>query len=1053
MTIDLTLFNFIFNLNFIFMKRFTLFLALVAFIGLANLDAQTREISGMVTSSSDGQAIPGVSVVVKGTTIGTTTNVDGSYTLSVPQDASALIFSFVGMQTKEVSVGGQEVINVQLQPQLLDLDEVVITAYGISRAKKAVAYQTEEVSGEDLMNAQGSSAAQGLIGKVAGLQVNVQSSGVKSENQILLRGLRSISGNNEALIVIDGAIASQGAFNDLNPNDIENVNVLKGATAAALYGSDAANGALIVTTKGGKRNQRFTAGFTNTTTFEQIAYMPDFQTTHGIGWDGEYNNIENTNWGPRFDGQLRQIGPTFRDGTYQAVPFAPVEDNLKNFFNTGRTIQNTAYFSGGDENSSFYMSAGNVNTSGVVPDDVYERYTFTANAEQKIGKLTLGLNSSFSLDDKDVVGDEIGDQDRAFYWFVLNTPANIPLTDYSDWDNPESFGYADNYFNAFYQNPYWAIGTNRNMDETKRLRGNVYANWDILSNVMLTGRLGINRLTGIGKEWRARQTYDEVLQPYHTTVSSFVEDTESQSQTVTGDLILNSNFNLTDDIGLRAIFGASTKAYDYRYSSIRANNLSIPGFYDISNGTGQLDGTVDEEQRREFGVFADLEFNFRQWFYLNLSGRQDYTSTLAPDDRSYFYPAGGISVILSEAIPTLQNSTVLSLLKVTANNSTVYNDLDPYEINERYFQSGAFPFGSVNGFYLGSTTVDAQIQKEKLNTTEFGLNSAFYQGRITFDAAYFTTKTTNLITSTKPSLGSAATSFLTNIGELSSNGIELSLGSRILSIGDLFWDVKMSYTQYDQKVVSIKEGITEIPLDVYAAGFGTYAIVDETFPQIKAVGYKRDPQGRIIIDPVSGNPIVGDLQNLGKTTPDYILGLYTQVGFKGITVSATFDYRTGHVYYAQGQDIMEFTGRSLESVSANREDFVWPNSVIETSEGVFVENTNIPITGGKMAFWKDHYNQIKENYLKDASALKMRELAVNYKIPPRVLANTGFISSLSIGFVGRNLLTVLPGGQTKFSDPEFKNTRGTDDPNGIGIGGYLSPPPVRSYGFTVNVEF
>lgn len=1027
-------------------------MAFCALIGLVNLSAQTNEITGVVTSSADGQAIPGVSVVVKGTTIGTTSNVDGSYSLSVPQDATALIFSFVGMQTKEVAIGGKQVINAVLEPQLLDLDEVVVTAYGISRAKKAVAYQTEEVSGDDLMQAQTSSAAQGLIGKVAGLQVNVQSSGVKSENQIILRGLRSISGNNEALIVIDGAIASSGALNDLNPNDIENVNVLKGATAAALYGADASNGALIVTTKGGTRNQRFTVGFTNTTTLEEVAYMPDFQTEHGIGWDGEYNNIENTNWGPRFDGTLRQIGPTFRDGSFQEVPFAPVEDNLKNFFNTGRTIQNTAYFSGGNENSSFYMSAGNLTTEGIVPDDVYDRYTFTANAEQTLGKVTLGVNSSFSVDDKEVVGSDIGDQDRAFYWFVLNTPANIPLEEYSDWDNPESFGYADNYFNAFYQNPYWAIGTNRNQDETKRIRGNIYSTWEILDNIQLTGRVGLNRVSGQGKNWRAGQSYDEVLQPYHTTVSSFVEDTEFQRSRITGDLILNSTFNLTDDIGLRAILGASTVANDYRDSEIRANNLSIPGFYDISNGTGQYEATVDAEQSRELGFFGDFEFNFRQWFYLNLTGRQDYTSTLGEDDRSYFYPGGGISVVLSEAIPTLENNSVLSLLKVTANNSTVYNDLRPYQLNERYFQSGAFPFGSINGFFLGGTTVDASIQKEKLNTTEFGLNAALYQGRVTFDASFFTTKTTNLITNTTPSEAAGATSFLTNIGELSSTGIEMSLGSRVVSIGDFFWDVNVNFTSYRQEVVSIKDDLEEITLDAYT-GFGTYAIVGEQFPQIKAVAYERDDQGRVVVDATSGNPIVGDLEPMGKTTPDYILGLYTQVGFKGLTLSATMDYRTGHVYYAQGQDLMEFTARSLESVSANREDFVWPNSVIETGEGVYTENTNIPITGGKMAFWKDHYVQIKENYVKDATAFKVRELALNYELPSSLLSQTGFISTLSVGFVGRNLITILPEGQTKFSDPEFRNTRDTDDVNGIGIGGYLSPPPIRSYGFTVKVEF
>jgi len=902
--------------------------------------AQDIQITGKVTSADDGSALPGVSVVVKGTTTGIATDIDGNYSLKAPSDA-VLVFTSVGMETQEVAVGGRTTIDLSMAPELTGIDEVIVTAYGISRDKKAIAYQTESVAGDELMKAQSVTAATGMVGKVAGLQINVQDNGVKPNTQILLRGLRSIGQTNEALVVIDGAIANTGALNDLNPNDIESINVLKGATAAALYGSRAANGALIITTKSGGVDSRFHVGIIHTTTVEEVSFMPDFQTKFGTGWDGEYSNLENTNWGPRFDGQMRQIGPTMPEGYImetQMVPYAPVQNNLYDFYNKGLTMQNTVYLTGGDKSGGFYMSAGNQRTTGIVPDDTYKRNTIRVNANKKIGKVELSVNTSYFSDDRNVVGDQIGDQERPLYWFLLNTPANIPLSEYSDWDNPESYGYADNYFNAYYQNPYWAVGTNREMDKTTRLVGNVSASWDIIDNINFTTRVGANSYSGRGKNWRAEQNYNEELQPYHTNVFSFVEDDEFKRSTYTWDAILSGKFNLTQDIKLKAIVGSAVYSTDYNESFIRANNLSIDGFYDVSNGTGEIETRVDAEQERNIGFFGDIELSFRDFIYLNATGRQDYTSTLQPGNNSYFYPAFGLSFLLTEAVPQLK-SNVLTLAKITANNSTVYNDLDPYQINERYSQvvydelnPFSFPYGDVNGFYRARTAVDANIQKEKLNSTEIGLNLAFFNGRATFDATYFLTKTTNLITPTTPSSTSGADFYLTNIGELKGSGYELSLGGTPVKVGDFSWNLNLNLYSYETVVVEIKDDIEEIFVESYLAGYGTYAVVGEAFPMLKAVAYVRDDQGRVVVDPITGNPVIGEIENMGKTTPDYILGATTSLNFKGISLAATADYRANYVYYNQGGDQMEFTGRSMECVSSDRQDFVWPNSVIQVGE-------------------------------------------------------------------------------------------------------------------------
>ena len=1031
------------------MKKVTLLLAMFM-LGLQVLFAQTREITGVVTSGEDGMPIPGVSVIVKGTTLGTVTDMDGRFALQVPTDAQDVVFSFVGMASQEIAIAGRNTINIVMQPQAIGVDEVVVTALGIKREKREVTYQTQKVGDQELNIIAPTRAASALAGKVAGLQINVQNNGVNPTTQILLRGLRSISGDNTALIVIDGSIASQGAFDALNPNDIADISVLKGATAAALYGSSAGNGALIVTTKAGKAGQKFTVGLNASFTMDKVAYMPDFQTEYGTGWEGAYDNVENTNWGPRFDGTLRQIGPTFPEGyglETQMVPYAPVKDNLLNFFNTGQTFNNTLYLSGSNENSTFYISIGDQRADGIVPDDTYQRNTIRVNASKKMGKVELSASTSFFTDKSDVVGGTIGDQDRPLYWFILNTAANIPLSTYKDWDNPLSYGYADNYFNAYYQNPYWAIGTNRNIDESNRLVGNFNMSYDILDWLNFTARAGINNVWGNGKNWRAAQTYNADLQPSAGAVSSFVEDSEFQTKTYTGDALLSGNFEFLTDFTLKSILGATVYATDYRGSTIRANNLSIPGFYDISNGTGSLVGSVDESIKRYYGFFGDFTLGFRNYLFLNFSGRNDWTSTLAKGNNSYFYPAVGASFVVTDAIQALKDNPVLSFAKLTLSNSTVYNDLAPYRINETYSQHVSFPFGSVNGFYLSPTAVDANISKEKINTTEVGLNLGFLQSRMWLDASYYNTITSDLITFTTPSITSASTSFLTNIGELQGKGFELTLGGTLLQARDFKWDINVNYSSSETVVNEIYEGLDEVAVTT-TGQYGIYAVVGEAFPQMKANVYKRDPQGRIVVDAASGHPITeAELALLGKTTPDYIVGLNSSVSFKGFTVSATMDYRTGHVYYEQGSDAMEFTGRSMASVSANRQDFVIPNSVIETSPGVFVENKNIPVAGGRQSYWTDVYNDVKSNYVKDATALKLRELAVTYELPANLVRKTP-LSKVSLGFIGRNLMTWLPA-ENRFSDPEFNNTNS----NAIGVGGYFQSPPTKSLGFSLNVEF
>ncbi len=1023
---------------------------LIAFLMQFSL-AQEISVTGLVSNKIG--PLSGASVLIEGTTLGTATDNFGYYSIQA-NIGDTLRYSYVGKAVEIRIVGPGNIINVLMVEESSLLGEVSVIALGISKQKKTLTYQADKVASENLVRVVPTRAAQGLTAKVAGLQINIQDHGVNPSTQIILRGLRSISQSNSPIIVIDGSITSQGAFDDLNPLDIESVTVLKGATAGILYGSLGSNGAIIVTSRKGETDQKLTVGLQSTTSFENVAYMPDFQNEYGIGANGiDSDPIENVNWGPRFDGQVRQIGPTFADGSFQAVPYAPVKDNLKDFFETGYTFQNTLYLSGGNQSSSFYLSLSDQQTTGLIPSDTYDRNTFRVNASQTFGDLTLSVNSSYMRDKTSVVGNRLGQFDASIYELLIFTPVNIPLMEYRDWEDPDSFGYADNYYNGFQENPYWAIGTNRNNDKTDRLIANVQASWDITDWLNFTARLGLNNTNGSGKDYRRRQSYDSILQPFKGYVSPFVVESEFQTNSYSADAILKADFDAGSLFDVTAILGATNNETESRISSIGVNDLSITGFFDISNGVGTPLVSLDESKKRIYGFFADATLGYRDFLYFNLAGRYDFTSTLPENENSYFYPAVGLSYVLSESIPSLkQNNTYI---KLAVSNSTTYNDLGPYEINERYSQAESFPYGNLNGFSVSDIAVDPGITKEKINTTEFGLNTKFINNRLTFDAAYYITKSTDLIALTTPSVASGSSAYLTNIGEIESKGIELTVGGVILKSNDWGWDASVNFTSNESVVKEIAEGVNEVTISSINKWFvadqvGFYAIVGETFPQIKASSYERDSQGRIVVNSENGNPKTGPLKNMGKTTPDFILGFTSLLRWKTVSFAATLDYRTGHVYYEEGSDFMEFSGRSVESVSYDRQDFVFPNSVIETSPGVYEENSVKTTTGGStFEYWSDSYGTIKENYIKDATALKIRELALNYALPARFLRDSP-LKTFEIGLIARNYFTFLPS-ENRFSDPEFQNQ---DLPaNAIGIGGPLQPPPSKSLGLNLKIEF
>src|SRR2546428_3573556 len=439
-------------------EKFTKFLVLFFSLLALNVSAQQKKISGTVTAKSDGLPIPGVSVQVKGTSLGAQTDVDGKFTISVDEGAT-ISFAYLGFKTKDAKVGGSTVLNVALEADQQLLNEVVVTALGIKRQSRELGTSTATVSAAEITATKSTNIINGLTAKVAGLQINTVNNGVNPETRVVLRGNRSMTGNNQALIVLDGVPVPSSVLNTLNPEDVDNISILKGASAAALYGSDATNGALVVTTKKGSKTPKFT--YSNSTQFENISFFPKLQEKFGLGsdeWDQVYTSYENQQYGPAFDGSLVPIGTKTADGSTQQITYIARPDERKNFFDTGSSIQNNFSISTGDEKSALYVSYQNVSNKNVVPKDKFNRNTFRLNASKEFGKFTAGFNSSFSVNNVDATAN--ADRNNSVYWNVVNTSVLVPLTQYKDWRN-DPYANPNGYYNEYYYNPYFVIDNNR----------------------------------------------------------------------------------------------------------------------------------------------------------------------------------------------------------------------------------------------------------------------------------------------------------------------------------------------------------------------------------------------------------------------------------------------------------------------------------------------------------------------------------------------------------------------------------------------------------------
>jgi TonB-linked SusC/RagA family outer membrane protein len=1040
------------------MKRFLLFcLAVVLMLGYTELWAQERTVSGRVTSSEDGSALPGVSVVLKGTTLGTVTDADGNYRLSVPQQGGALSFTFIGLQSQDIEIGNRATIDVQLVSDATELTEVVVTGLGWQAESRTLGYSVAKVNTETINQAKALNAFTGLSGKVAGLQIRTTNNGINPATRVTLRGNRSLTGNNQALVVLDGIIVPNNTLNSINNNDIENITILKGASAAAIYGSDAANGVLLITLKKG-RNAAPTIGFSHTTQVERVSYLPKLQTGWGPGtnaYSRGYISFENQSYGPAFDGSVQDLGKTLEDGTVQQDVYSPRKDNKREVWDTGVTTQNYLSFSAGDDDSRFDMSLQDVLQKGVVPRDQYRRTGARIAGSQTVGKFQGSYSLLFN-----VIGTDQNTSPNGFYWDVINSGANINIKGYRHWRNfanPDgSLNYANpnNYFNDYYENPWFGLDAFRLKNRGTELTGNAQINYKATDWLNFTYRAGLTNFSTYGKttaeKFEFRDYAAENIYRARADYPGSVSDFGFNHRRIQSDLIATfaKSFEKFD---VQVIAGSQVIDDFQKGLNIASTNIVIPGVYNISNRTGEPIVNEQNNNVRKFGVFGDVTLTYNDFITIHFAGRNDQTSLLAKGNNTYFYPAVDMALVLTDAISGLKDNRYLNYAKLTAGFAKVGQvNVGPYQLAPVFNVGGGFPYGSLAGFTRGNLTPDPQLQPEFTRNIEFSLDTRLWDEKINLALTYYMQNSDNQTVNIATSSATGYTQALINAGEIENSGFEVELGAKVLETSSgLTVGADLNYAQRKTSVVSLYQGLDEINL-----GNNIFAIVGQQYPVVKVDRYKRDPQGRVVVDSKTGYPLDDQtgLFNAGQTEPKHIFGMTPYVKFKGFELYITAEYRTGNVIWNNTGESMTFTGVAKITDTYGRERFVFPNSVTEqtNTDGsvTYTPNTDVAVEDGGLGFWDNHFDAISENYVTSAAFWKVREVSLSYRLPSSLLSNTKIIKKATVGLVGRNLLTFLPDSNL-YTDPEFNLGTG----NAVGVNSIAITPPTRTYGVTVDLTF
>lgn len=1049
------------------MRKFITFLT-VALLSIGVVSAQTRTVSGKVTDAK-GKPVP-AATIKKSKGVGTVVaDEDGNFSINA-QNGDVLLISSVNFGTEKVTVlASKDVYSVTLEGKASTMDEIVVTAGGIRSKRKEIGTANSVIKASSLTAGKAVSVANGLQGKVAGMQINATGGGVNPNYRVILRGQRSLTGNNQALIVLDNVIVPNEVLNNLNPEDVEDIVVLNGSGAAALYGSQASNGAVIVTTKKGKRGQP-TIKVSNTTTVESVAFFPKIQKLFGAGGSGYgsdlngrpgYSYLENQSYGPVFDGIKRPIGSPLEDGSQDSA-YYQYNDGHDKFWVKGITNQSDFSLSNGDENSTFYLSGQYANVKGTTPGDKYNRANFRVNGTRKIGNtVNVSYSTSYTQNRYDITS-----QTGSMYANMLNMPSNVDITKYKNW-RTDKFANPNGFYNPWYQNPYFTADNYRSAVRNDYLIANLEIRYTPVNSLDIVARQGITTKNSSSKNTVGGFNYSDFAE--HTEASSKVDipssvsDGSSFKTNLLTDLFAQYQ-KKAGDFSVNLIAGGQLTQNQSKFMGIAANGLIVPGLFTPNNGVGTPSVSESNYKARQVGAYGDLRIGYKGYLFLHGTGRNDWVSILLPENRSFFYPSADLSFVASEAIPALKESKSISYLKLRAGWSKVgqvnlgnTDNYGAYYLLPTFSSTNSgFPYGSLPGYSVGNTLVSKDLRPEITKGYEVGFDLNLFKDRFTSNVTWYSTKTDDQTVTTSVSSSTGFTNLRTNTGQTQSSGLEVT--AHFIPLKSRDWDLTIggNYTYLDNKVNSISNDLSKIALATYSSTVGSYAAVAQVFPVIMGYDYKRDNAGHVIVDGITGLPTKADtISVLGNAVAKNRLSLDATLRYKNFTFSVLMEYRGGYKVFNSMGGELDWSGTGYRTVAYNRERFVYPNSVYEdpTKPGTYITNTNITIANGNGngGFWSDNINRdVTSNYVTSGDFWKMREVAITYDVPASVLRKSKVIKGARISVQGRNLL-VFMAKDNYYTDPEYSDAG--NDSNGIGLTGLGQTPPSRFYGATVSLTF
>lgn len=1047
-------------------------LLLTAMFALCGATAVAQSVQGVVTDST-GNYLAGVNVIVKGTTTGTTTDANGAFVVAGEglTTNSVLIFSFIGYKTREVVVDGQTIINIALREDEETLEEVVVTALGIKREEKALGYATQTLRENQMLDARSNNWAGALSGKIAGLSLISTGSGPLNSTRIKLRGDNSLDpSKNNALIILDGVpmntgMVSSGVTNaygagsgndvpidfgngiaDINPDDIESISVLKGANAAALYGSRGSNGVILITTKSGKRGKGLGVTVNSNYAIQDVLKWPDYQYEYGQGTgrafnadgklyysygasaDGASTGGTSSAFGPRFDGQSYfQYDPTVEGPSSERLPWRPYTDNIKGFWRTGSTFTNSIALEGGNDQSNARASVTYSKNEWIMPNTGYERLNAALSLNHTISeKIKLGAKINFTNKQSDNLP-ATGYNNQSIAYFMIFQNPNVDLNWYRPiWKKDKYEIDQVHPFSSFIDNPYLIAYEMTNALTNNSIAGNISATYNISKKWEMMVRSALS--------W----SRDERRQKRPYSTANFQKGYYKEQDVFYSEINTDALVSYTDKIGsrfdLKISAGANNRYATSRSTDAYVEGLVIPGVYKLTNGINSPMVATLSSERVVNSVYAFANLSYDDKIFVDITGRNDWSSTLPSQSNSFFYPSISTSVILSEIF---QLPSVISFSKVRVSAAEVGNDTHPYQTSKYYGRSEFPGSGSV-----ATILHNAELKPENTISFEAGLENIFFNRRLSVDVAVYQNFTENQILEVPldPTTGYSAA--VLNSGEVRNQGVELVLTGTPVQSKDFKWTSTVTWAKNSNRVLSLAEGLTDRQDLGYGGNATITAVPGGTTGDIYGFGFKRAPDGQIIYNANGLPDRPAATQLIGNAYADWKGGFQNEVSYRNIRLSILFDGQYGGIVYSQTHHKMSEQGKLKHTLAGREDGYIIGEGVVANADGTFSPNTK---QVNLADYYADYYRRANvESNSFDASFIKLREVRLEYKLPNKILSRTP-IRDVSVAFYGRDLAMIT---DFPIFDPETAALNGSNILPGVEMGQLPTP---RTYG--VNLTF